>query len=109
MVEKRSLKEFKSLKTTQMSEVTRSRREICSSSLRQWFESNILVIEKLVWLDEKDFSLEVPVNLQNDCVYGNGKKSDIPDENLLTSTEKMSKKVLVSAAISWYGVTKPFK
>ena len=36
------------------------------------------------------------------------KKPDIPDENLFASTSKMSKKVMVSAAISWYGATKPF-
>ena len=36
------------------------------------------------------------------------KKSDDPDENLLASTNKMSRKVMVSAAISWYGATKPF-
>ena len=46
------------------------------------------------------------VNLQNDRVYGKGKKPDIPDENLLSSTNKMSKKVMLSAAISWYGKTK---
>ena len=36
------------------------------------------------------------------------KKSDVPDENLFASTNKMSSKVIVSAAISWYGATKPF-
>ena len=66
------------------------------------------MIEKTVWQDEKDFTLEVPVNLQNNCVYGKRKISDIPDENLLCSTNKMSKKVIVSVAILWYGVTKPF-
>ena len=34
------------------------------------------------------------------------KKSDVPDENLFASTNKMSKKVIVSAAISWYVATK---
>ena len=46
----------------------------------------------MLWQDEKDFTLEVPVNLQNDRVYGKRKKSDIPDENLRSS----------------YGVTKLF-
>ena len=65
-------------------------------------------MEKTVWKDEKDLTLDVPVNLQNDSVYGKGNKSDIPDKNLLISTNKMSKKFMVSAAISWYGVNKPF-
>ena len=66
------------------------------------------MIKITVWQDEKDFTLEIPVNLQDDRVYGKGKKSDIPNENLLSSTNKMSKNVMVSAAISWYGVTNLF-
>ena len=58
--------------------------------------------------DEKDFTLDVPVTLQNDQVYVKGKKSDVPDENLFASTNKMSRKVMVSDAIFWYGTTKPF-
>ena len=38
----------------------------------------------------------------------NEKKSDVPDENLFASTNKMSRKVMVSTAISWYGAMKPF-
>ena len=66
------------------------------------------MIEKTIWQDEKDFTLDVPVNLQNGRVYGKGKQSDVPDENLFESTNKMSRKVMVSAAICWYGATKPF-
>ena len=91
-----------------MSEGTRKRRGTLAGSLRERFENNICMIEKTVWQDEKDFTLEVPVNLQNNCVYGKRKISDIPDENLLCSTNKMSKKVIVSVAIFRYGVTKPF-
>ena len=36
------------------------------------------------------------------------KKSDVPNENLFASVNKMSRKVLVSTAISWYGATKSF-
>ena len=91
-----------------MSEETRNRRENRIGSLRERFESNIRMIKKTVWQDGKDFTLEVPLTLQNNCVYGKGKKSDMTDENLLSSTNKISKRVRVSAAISWYGVTKPF-
>ena len=66
------------------------------------------MIEKTVWQDEKDFTLDVPVNLKNDRVYGKGTKSDVPVENLFASTNKMSRKFMISAAISWYGATKPF-
>ena len=91
-----------------MSEETRNRRETRAGSLRERFEINIRLIEKTVSQDEKDFTIEVPVNLQNVLLYGKEKKSNIPDENLLSLTNKMSKKVMASTAISWYGVTKPF-
>ena len=60
------------------------------------------------WQDEKDLILEILVNLQNDGVYGKEKETDIPDENLLSSTKKMSKKFTVSTSISWHGLIKPF-
>ena len=56
--------------------------------------------EKTVWQEEKYFTLEVPVNLQNDRVYEKGKKSDDPNENLFASTNKISRKAMVSTVIS---------
>ena len=47
-------------------------------------------------------------NLQNYCVHGKGRKSDIPDENLPSSTNKMFKNAMISAAILCYDVTKTF-
>ena len=107
--EKRNLKQFKCLKIPEMSEGNQNRRNTSADSFKKRFGSNnIQMIQKRIWQDEKDFTLEVPVNLQNDRVYGKGKKSDILDKNLLSSTNKTSKKVVVFAAISWYDVTKPF-
>ena len=57
------------------------------------------MIKETAWQDKKDFTLEVPVNLKNDRVHGKGKKSDNLDENFLSSTNKISKKVMVSAAV----------
>ena len=57
------------------------------------------MVVETVWQDDKDFTLEVPVNLKNDHVYGKAKKLGIPDENILSSINKMSKEVMVSAAI----------
>ena len=88
--------------------VCRNRRYARAITLAEKFERNTRMTEKTVWQDEKDFTLDVPVNLQNARVYGKGKKSDVPDENLFASTNKMSRKVMVSAAISWYGATKLF-
>ena len=69
---------FIGLKTLLLSEGTRNERETRAGSLRERFESNIRMIAKTIWQDYKDFTLEVSVILQNDRVYGRGKKSDIP-------------------------------
>ena len=61
-----------------------------------------------MWQDEKDFTLEVPQNAQNSRVYGDGRKEDIDDKRLFHQTNKQSKKVMVSACITWDGATKPF-
>ena len=66
------------------------------------------MIEKTVWQDENDLIRGVPVNLWNDRVYRKRKKSDILDENLLCKTNTIFKKVMVSAPISWYGLTNLF-
>ena len=52
-----------------------NRRYVCTIVLVEKFERNTRMIEKTVWQDEKDFTLDVPVNLQNDRIYGKGKKS----------------------------------
>lgn len=66
------------------------------------------MIEKTVWQDENDLTRGVPVNMWNDRVYRKRKKSDILDENLLCKTNTIFKKVMVSAPISWYGLTNLF-
>ena len=57
---------------------------------------------------EKDFTLEVPLNPQNDRVYSKGEKKDVPESNLYHNTNRQSKKVMVSSCLTWNGATKPF-
>ena len=87
-----------------MNDGCRNRRYARAIALAEKTERNTLMIAKTVWQDERDFTLDV----QNDRVYGKGKQSDVPDENLFASTNKMSRKVMVSTAISQYSATKPF-
>ena len=51
------------------------------------------MIEETVQQYEKNFTLNVLVNLQNDRVYGKGKNFDVSDENFFASTTKMSRKL----------------
>ena len=55
-----------------MNDGYRKRRYARALALAEKFERNTRMIEKTVWQDEKDFTLNVPVNLQNDRVYGKG-------------------------------------
>ena len=48
--------------------------------------------KKTVWQHEKISLIAVSVNLQNDRVYGKGKKSDMPDENLFSYLVRFTKK-----------------
>ena len=103
---RRNFRQFKRVKTPEVNDGCRKTRYSCAIALAEKFERNTRMIEKTVWQDEKDFTLDVPVNLENE--KGKGKASDVPGENLFASTNKMSRKVMVSAAISWYGAMKPF-
>ena len=108
MIKRRNFSQFKRVKTPEVNDGCRNRRYARAIALAGKFEHNTRMTEKTEWQGEKDFTLDVPVNLQNDRVYGKGKKSDVSDENLFASTNKMSRKAMVSAAISWYDPTKPF-
>ena len=108
MIKRRNLRQFKRVKTPEINDGCRNRRYARALALAEKFENNTRMIEKTVWQDEKDFTLDIPVNLQNDGVHGKGIKSDVSDDNLFASTNKMSRNVMISATVSWYGVTKPF-
>ena len=65
------------------------------------------MIERAIIQDECDFPLQVPLNNQNNRVYYKGNKRDVPEQNLFHNTDRQSIKVMVSAAFTWHGVTKP--
>ena len=65
-------------------------------------------VEKCLWQDKKDFTLDVPLNSQNSRVYGLENKNNIQDNRLFHHTNRQSKKVMVSACVTWKGAMKPF-
>ena len=108
LIKKKGFRQFKRLKTPRMSTGTRERRSTRAAALAEKFERYPRMIEKAVWQDEKDFTLDVPLNPQNSRVYGKGKKAEIHDENLFHQSNRQSVKVMVSAVLTWNGATKPF-
>ena len=107
MVKRNGWKQYKRIKTPRMSEGTKQRRTERAGALAERFSSK-RSIEKIVFQDEKDFTLDVPINHQNSRVYGKGDKIDIQAERLFHKKNRQSVKVMVSACITWHGVTKPF-
>ena len=65
-------------------------------------------VKKCVWQDEKNFALDVLLNSQNIRVYEVENKDNIQDNRLFHHTNRQSKKVVVSACVTWKGATKPF-
>ena len=108
LIKRRKINQFKRMKTPHMNNGTRDRSTVISRNLAERFDRNPRLVEKFAYQDEKDFTLKVPTNIQNNRVYFKGKKDQVPDENLFHQTNKQSIKVMVSACLTWNGATKPF-
>ena len=87
MVKKNGWKQYKWIKTPRMSEETKKQRTERAGALAERF-SNKRSVEKFVWQDKKDFTLEVPLNHQNSRVYGKNQKGDISDNRLFHNTNR---------------------
>ena len=98
---------YNQFKTPSSNEGTRARRLNRSEALVEDF-TNPRKIERLIFQDEKDFPLEIPINAQNSRVYFKGRKADVPTDRLCHQTKRLTKKVMLSAGLSWFGATKPF-
>ena len=90
-----------------MNEATQERRTERTGALMERFKHK-RSIERCVWQDEKDFTVQIPLNPQNSRVYGTNKKEDIKPNRLFHHSNKQSVKIMVSACLTWKGATKPF-
>ena len=106
LVVKRKLRCYKRMKTPQLNDGCRKRRTERASKLFRRF--TVHSIPRLVFQDEKDFTLQVKTNHQNNRVYHNGPKADVEPKRLFSERNKQSIKVMVSAIFSWKGVSQPF-
>ena len=76
------------MKTPHTNNGTRDWRTIRSGNLGDRFDRNPRLVEKFAYEDEKNFTLEVLTNIQNNRVYFKGKKGQVPDENIFHQTNK---------------------
>ena len=108
IIEERQYNQSKRLKTPSSNEGTRKRRCARSKNLSENF-TNRRKIERVIFQDEKEFPLEIPINSRNNRVYFKRRKWEVPMDRLCHPTKKLSKKVMASAGFSWFGATnKPF-
>ena len=91
-----------------MNSACRKRRVERAESRKLLQRFSIHSLPRLVFQDEKAFSLQVPTKHLNNRVYFNGPKKDVQLERLSSEGSKFSTKVMVSAVITWKGVSQPF-
>ena len=106
MLKRRRLHAFKRMRTSAVNASARHSRKTRSQALYRRF--SLATVRKVIFTDEKDFTLEVPTNRQNDGVYAKGRKSDISTNRLYHHRNRFSKKLMVSAGVSWNGKTEIF-
>ena len=107
MIKRKRIKQFKRLKMPYINDTTQKRRLECAGCLLEKFEINPIMIEREVFKDKRDFLLQLPLNSQNYRIYFKSRKNDVPDKILSHQTNRQSVKVMVSASLTWFGVTKP--
>ena len=83
MLKRRRLHPFKRMWTSAMNANARHSRKTRSQVLYRRF--SVATVKKIIFTDEKDFTLEVPTNRQNDRVYAKGRKSDVCPNRLYTT------------------------
>ena len=96
------LRPYKRIKVSRRDNNVRSKRkERCRKLLDRFTQDDVKLI---MFTDEKDFTLEIAKNSQNNRVYGQNKRQIIPTR-LYHETSRFTKKVMVSAGVSWNGKT----
>ena len=107
MIKRKGIKQFKRFKTPWMSNATWKRRVERTGSLLEKIKTNLRIIERAAFQDEIDFPLQIPINIQNDCVCSKDQRKVVPEKNLSHQTNRQSVKRMVSATWTGFGVAKP--
>lgn len=97
------LKAFKRIKVSTRDATVRQKRKTRCRYLLDKFSKND--IKRIVFSDEKDFTLEIAQNHHNDVVYGTKKKL-IHENRLYRCSSRFSRKVMVLGGVSWNGKTR---
>lgn len=102
MTKELGLKSFKRIRVSRRDTNVRQKRRTRCRNLNDRYSKKD--VKRIMFSDEKDFTYEIARNRQNDRVYGVRKK-DIPEARLYHESSRFSKKIMVSAGVSWEGKT----
>ena len=100
------LKSIKQIHLQQISHGSKQRKVTRSRMLLEDYNTEDL--KRMCFQDEKDFSLQIPTNRQNDRLYITGLKRDVNPERLFHRSNTFSLKLMVSCVISHNGISRPF-
>ena len=101
-----NFKSVKRIKSQEISEAALQRRVTRARALlRNYSDEDV---KNMCFQDEKDFTLQVPKNTQNNRIYIKGKKADVSAKRLYHGRNKFSKKIMVSSVVCYEGVLQPF-
>jgi len=100
------MKSLRRVHTPQMPNTSIERRVERSRLLTERYDQQD--VEMMCFQDEKDFSLQLPINSQNDRLNTTGLKRDIHPDRLFHKSNRFSKKLTVSCVISYQGISRPF-
>ena len=95
-------KAFKRIRVSRRDTNVRAKRKTRCRNLYDRYSNED--VKKIVFTDEKDFTLEIARNRQNDRVYG-ARKKELPANRLYHESCRFTKKVMVSSGVSWNGKT----
>ena len=99
------LKVFRRKKAHLLSDSGREKRVKCCKTLLA--RRCLQTVDKVLFSDEKIFTVQPPINTQNDRLYAAAtKKFAIPSDRLIKGHKHFSKSVMVSVAVSKTGKTK---
>jgi len=96
---------FKKRRAQELTEANKIKRLVCAKQLLRKYPEHAV---SFIWFtDEKQFTVQPPVNLQNDRVYAElgSRKRQVSAERLLRTRSTFSKSVMVSVAVSILGTT----
>ena len=94
---------FKKKRAQGLTEANKIKRLVCVKQLLRKYQDHAV---SFIWFtDEKQFTIQPPVNLQNDRVYAplGSRKRQVSAKRLLRTRSTFSKSVMVSVAVSILG------